>query len=193
MRQTKVIENIKTHSLYSITFFENRAVYETMWKNILKHGRQQMTIRRTRIAWRIHSEYATLTAFTLQQWLYEHSSALRYTYSARLALFFVSFSTPHCHTSCGIHPRCFPSHPNCNAVVYFLFFSYFTLHASLCARRWIVREHTSNKTAATSLHHCSLCIRNMSMTKSIKVYVSCNRQSCFFFFFFFPHNGVKMC
>jgi len=35
MLQTNVVEEIKTHILCSITlFFENRAVYEQMWKNI---------------------------------------------------------------------------------------------------------------------------------------------------------------
>jgi hypothetical protein len=31
--QTKVVEKIKTHILCSITFFENHAFYEIMWKN----------------------------------------------------------------------------------------------------------------------------------------------------------------
>jgi hypothetical protein len=44
-------------------FLENRAVYQTMWKNISEHGRQQMVAWRTRIACRIHSEYVALTAF----------------------------------------------------------------------------------------------------------------------------------
>jgi hypothetical protein len=31
----RVVEKIKTHILYSVTFlFENRAVYEIMWKNV---------------------------------------------------------------------------------------------------------------------------------------------------------------
>ena len=30
--QTKAVEKIKTHIFCSITFFENRAVYEIMWK-----------------------------------------------------------------------------------------------------------------------------------------------------------------
>jgi hypothetical protein len=107
--------------------FENRTVYETMWKNISEQGRQQMTIRRTPIACRIHSEYVTLTAFPLQQWLYERASTLRYTYIACLTLLFYFFYQPHCHISCGIPSRCFPSHPDCNAAVYFLFFSCFTL------------------------------------------------------------------
>jgi len=33
MFQTKVVQKIKTHILCSVTFFfENRAVYEIMWK-----------------------------------------------------------------------------------------------------------------------------------------------------------------
>jgi phosphoribosylpyrophosphate synthetase len=37
--KTKVVEKIKTHILYSVTFFsslENRAIYEIMWKNAVK-------------------------------------------------------------------------------------------------------------------------------------------------------------
>jgi len=134
------------------------------------------------------SEYATLTAFPLHQCLYERATKLRHTFTACLMLLFYFFYPPHCHTSCGIPSRCFPSHPDCNAVVYFLFFSRLTLHASLRARRWIVGAYIRNKNAAISLHHWALCVRNMSMRKSIKVPVSCNRLVMFFL-----HNGLKMC
>jgi len=51
MFQIKVVEKIKTHILCSIIFFFNkRAVYEKMWKNIVEWGRSQMTIWRMRIA-----------------------------------------------------------------------------------------------------------------------------------------------
>jgi hypothetical protein len=41
----KTAEKIKTHNSFIITFFfENHAIYETMWKNILQPGRPQMTI-----------------------------------------------------------------------------------------------------------------------------------------------------
>jgi len=33
-----------------VTFFENRTVYEIMWKNIVARGRSQITIWRMRIA-----------------------------------------------------------------------------------------------------------------------------------------------
>jgi hypothetical protein len=43
-------ENQQTHFMFSNFFFENRAVYEIMWKNIVQPDRPQMTIRRMRIA-----------------------------------------------------------------------------------------------------------------------------------------------
>jgi hypothetical protein len=53
-----------------------------MWKNTVKQGRPQMTIRRMRIACWItkathtHSQYVTLIAFPLQEWLQERVSIL---------------------------------------------------------------------------------------------------------------------
>ena len=44
MFQTKVIKKIKIHFVVSIFFFENRAVCEKMWKNIVERGRPQMII-----------------------------------------------------------------------------------------------------------------------------------------------------
>ena len=59
----------KTHILCSKTFFfENRALYPIMWKNMLKPERQKMIIRRMRfVYWLIeaigtHSEYVTCIA-----------------------------------------------------------------------------------------------------------------------------------
>ena len=82
----KFVDNIKTHILCSILFFEDRTVYEIMWKNTVERGRPQMTLRRMRIACWItkatntSSEYVILIASTLQQWLHESASILRYTY-----------------------------------------------------------------------------------------------------------------
>jgi hypothetical protein len=39
----KFVEKIKTHILCSITFFENRAVYEIMSKNMVVTEGKQMT------------------------------------------------------------------------------------------------------------------------------------------------------
>jgi len=38
MLQTNVIEKIKTHILRAITFSENHAVYEIMWKKCITAG-----------------------------------------------------------------------------------------------------------------------------------------------------------
>jgi hypothetical protein len=56
MFHTKAVQNLQTHAVSSVTFFslENRAVYETMWKNIVERGRPQMTIWCMRIACWIH-------------------------------------------------------------------------------------------------------------------------------------------
>jgi hypothetical protein len=50
MFQTNIVEKFRTHILCSITFFENHAVYEIMWKNVVEWGRPQMTVWRMRIA-----------------------------------------------------------------------------------------------------------------------------------------------
>ena len=48
MLQTKVVEKIETHFMFSNFDFENRAVYEIMRKNIVEPDRPRMTI------WRMH-------------------------------------------------------------------------------------------------------------------------------------------
>ena len=51
MFQTKVVEKTKTHFMLGIFFFfENRATYDIMWKNILEPGNPQMTTWRVRNA-----------------------------------------------------------------------------------------------------------------------------------------------
>ena len=89
MFQTKAVENITTHILCSINFFfENSAVYEIMWKNIVKPSRPQIDKWQMRISRGVpnatnkHSQYVKITAFPLQQRLQECTSVLCYTYSA---------------------------------------------------------------------------------------------------------------
>ena len=79
-------ETQSTHFTFNFFFFfENRAVYETMWKNTVDQERPQMTIRRTCISLWVHkatdshSWYVLLIAFPLQKWLHERVSILRYT------------------------------------------------------------------------------------------------------------------
>ena len=67
MFQTKFVQKIKTHVLCSVTlfFFENRAVYEIMWKNYSR-GREANVLQRKRLeswmpkATETHSEYVKL-------------------------------------------------------------------------------------------------------------------------------------
>jgi len=59
MFETKVVQEIKTHILCSVMFFENRTFYEIMWKNIVEPERPRMTIWRMCIAcWIIKFTYA---------------------------------------------------------------------------------------------------------------------------------------
>jgi len=86
----KAVEKIKTHILYCIIyffFFENRAVYEIMWKKYCAAGQatDANIIQRMRIASEVpratntHSEYVILIAFPPQQRLGERFSVLRCT------------------------------------------------------------------------------------------------------------------
>jgi len=90
MFQTKVVEKIKTHILNSILVFENRAVYEIMWKTFIEPDRLQIIVWHVRISWCIpkakntHSELCNNYCFPLQKWLHERASMLRYTYIACL-------------------------------------------------------------------------------------------------------------
>ena len=76
---------MRTHNLYAVAFFENRAFYEIMWKNFVEPVRPQMTIWRMAIecwitkATSTYSEYLILTAFPEQKWLLEQTSMLRST------------------------------------------------------------------------------------------------------------------
>jgi len=67
-------ENQNTHFVFSDFFFENRTVYEIMWKNIVERGRPQMTVWRMRNpcwipkATNTNSDYVALP----QKWQHEN-------------------------------------------------------------------------------------------------------------------------
>ena len=73
-------ENQNTHfcSIFFL-FFKNCAVYEIVWEVIVKLVRPQMTILCMRVVCCLpkttntHSEYVTLVALPLQQWIHEHT------------------------------------------------------------------------------------------------------------------------
>ena len=71
--------------LCSIIFFpKNPAACKIIWRNVVEPGRPRMTIWRTRIArWipkatNMHSDYVSLIAFPLQQWLHERAPIFIY-------------------------------------------------------------------------------------------------------------------
>jgi hypothetical protein len=69
MFDTKVVEKMKTHFVVGNFFFENRAIYEKMWKNIVlvERDRPQMTVWRMGFGCWIRK--ATNThAFPQQRW-----------------------------------------------------------------------------------------------------------------------------
>jgi hypothetical protein len=73
--------------MFSNLFFENRAVYEIAWKNVVELGRPQMAVWRISIEYWIpratntHSGCIILIVFPLQQWLHELSTTfLLYTH-----------------------------------------------------------------------------------------------------------------
>jgi len=74
------VEKIKTYFMTEYLFFENRAVFEVMEKNIVEAARPQMTVRRMQIAYwtpkatNTHSGYVMPLDFPLQQWLHESTS-----------------------------------------------------------------------------------------------------------------------
>ena len=94
MFQTKFVDEIKTHIflLNNFFFFENHAVCEKTWKNVVESDRQQVAMWRMRFALWIpktkytHSEYVMLIAFPLQQRLHERAVMLRYTYIACIVI-----------------------------------------------------------------------------------------------------------
>jgi hypothetical protein len=97
--QTKAVQKLKTHmSKYIFFFFENHAIYDVMWENIVRHGRPQMTIWHVRIACCIpkatnaHAVCLTLDAFPPPQRLHERASTLRYTYIASLVEYIMNLS-----------------------------------------------------------------------------------------------------
>jgi len=79
-------ENKNVHFKSNNMFFENRAVYEKMWKNILEPGRPQTILWHIHISWWIpkatntQSECVTLIAVPLQQWLPEIACVMLYVH-----------------------------------------------------------------------------------------------------------------
>ena len=83
--QARVVEKIKSQILISITFFENYAVYEIMWKKKYYRPRQAADCIVAQAHCMLdnqvykHTGYVIFTAIPLQQSFHEGASKLRYT------------------------------------------------------------------------------------------------------------------
>ena len=87
MFRTKVVDEIQTNILHSVTSFfsENRVVYEIMWKKCgtVRQATDGSIIRRVRVAYWIPKATNTLSVYVIlissprQQWLRERASMLR--------------------------------------------------------------------------------------------------------------------
>ena len=101
MLQAKVVEKIKTHILCSVTFTENRAVYEIMSNNFEESERPQITIQRRATCWiskntsaqayacahaptPTHTQICNTYCFTMATMTRDHAPLLRHTYIACL-------------------------------------------------------------------------------------------------------------
>jgi hypothetical protein len=125
--QTNFVEKIKTHILWSITFFvvENCTVHEIMWKNLVQPGRPRMTT--WVLMWiacevpkstNTLSEYVVLIAYLLQQLLYWRASVLHNAYTA----YFVEVCwRSACYTRCSCAISGFP---NWNCLLLFKRFTF---------------------------------------------------------------------
>jgi hypothetical protein len=86
----KLQKKSKSISCSLTFFFENRAVYEIMWKNNVQLAGQRWQYGACTLhagihkSTNTHSEYVILIDFPQQQWLHERASMLRYTYIACL-------------------------------------------------------------------------------------------------------------
>jgi hypothetical protein len=78
-------QNHNTNFVLSNVYFENLAVFEIMWENIVERGGPQMTVWRMRIACWITKPRGTHSQY-IYSLIYERASVLRYTYIVCLVI-----------------------------------------------------------------------------------------------------------
>jgi uncharacterized paraquat-inducible protein A len=94
MFQKIVVEKIKTNFFVFSNFFENRAVYEIMWKNIVEGGRPQLTIWHMRIACWIPNATNIHTHFMWYSLIFHCSNGCKTRLN--VTLYAHCRSCPHC-------------------------------------------------------------------------------------------------
>jgi len=127
MLQTKHVEKQNTHFVFSNFFFRKSCL---LWDKMKKFCRESQATdeNMAHAHWcctpkdtNTHSEYVILTVFPQQQWLYERTSMLRYTYIAYLFFLlpcnfmFICDSplTSNCHLTVWIQSLTSPSTSDC--------------------------------------------------------------------------------
>ena len=86
MFQTELVERIKTHFMINnggFFFYENRAVYEIIRKNVVEPDRTEVTIKwRMRFAFCLPQAMNTQSEYVILTGLHEWALMLRYLYIA---------------------------------------------------------------------------------------------------------------
>jgi len=106
MFQAKVVQIIKTHFKFSSFLFENRAICEIMWKDIVERSRPQMTMAHVcsmldttghkhthsqRICYNYCLSSATMVAWTcLNVTLYIHCLSCLFLFCMLFGIFFLN-------------------------------------------------------------------------------------------------------
>jgi hypothetical protein len=114
-------DNPNTHFMFNNFCFENLAVYEITWQNIVERSRPQTVIWRMSIAcWipkatNVQTDCVIIITFPLQQWLHERASLLRYTFIACLLTFVYVLDLELTKDNCIIL-RCETSESGCENI-----------------------------------------------------------------------------
>jgi len=104
----KIVEKTKTQFYFLLLSFENRAVYQIMWKNMAETDRPQIRIYYGACALQLtkvtdsHSEYVIVTAFPRQKWLCECASMLRLCIHFLPLYYYCCRGSKACHSSMEI-------------------------------------------------------------------------------------------
>ena len=116
MFQTNLYVKSKLTCQVADIFFEYRAVYEIMWKNIVEPGRPQVTIWRMRIAWWIpeaantYPEYVITTVFLSTMVARTRLNVTSYVIRTRTRTLYVCYQVSHSHTKDKAHKTVFPKY-----------------------------------------------------------------------------------
>jgi hypothetical protein len=141
----KLVEKIKTHISCSITFYENGALCEAMWKKqgTARQATDHNIIWRMRFACWIteatdtHSSFLIHVAFPQPKWLRERATMLRYTYRACFVRSAIKIALLFFVRTYGVSAFCFIIFASC--INYFRSPS-ISLYDVTCPAFWCLRK-----------------------------------------------------